>query len=118
RDPSTNGFDNARSRSLVRVGSNELNNANALALLPNNDLLIADFDSNELRIVRDTDADGIPDWLDPVPYYRYQYWNDAPLDIASNSRGVVFSHSAGNDTVMLALYDDNRNGYAEREEVV
>jgi hypothetical protein len=56
--------------------------------------------------------------LDPVPYYRYQYWTDAPLDIASNPRGVVFSHSFGNDTVMLALYDDNRNGYAEREEVV
>jgi uncharacterized protein (TIGR03437 family) len=118
RDPSTNGFDNSRSRSLVRVGSNELNNANALALLPNNDLLIADFDSNELRIVRDTDADGIPDWLDPVPYYRYQFSNDAPLDIAANSRGVVFSHSFGNDTVMLALYDDNRNGYADRDEVV
>ena len=118
RDVNTNGFEDSRSRSLVRVGSNELNNANALALLPNNDLLIADFDSNELRIVRDTDADGIPDRLDPVPYYRYQFSNDAPLDIAANSRGVVFSHSIGNDTVMLALYDDNLNGYADRDEVV
>jgi uncharacterized protein (TIGR03437 family) len=118
RDAATGGFDTSRSRSLIRVGSNELNNANALALLPNNDLLIADFDSNELRIVRDTDADGIPDRLDPVPYYRYQYSTDAPLDIAANSRGVVFSHSVGNDTIMLALYDDNHNGYADHEEVV
>lgn len=114
----TGGFDNSRSRSLVRVGSNELNNANALALLPNNDLLIADFDSNELRIVRDTDFDGIPDRLDPIPFYTYQFSDDSPLDIAANSRGVVFSHSVGNDTVMLAIYDDNANGYAERDEVV
>lgn len=119
REPgATSGFDDSRSRSLVRVGSNELNNANALALLPNNELLIADFDSNELRIVRDTDADGIPDRLDPVPYYQYQFSNDSPLDIAANSRGVVFSHSVGNDTVMLAIHDDNQNGYAERDEVV
>ena len=118
RDPATNGFDNSRSRSIIRVGSNELNNANALTLLPNNDLLIADFDSNELRIVRDTDADGIPDRLDPLPYYRYQFSNDSPLDIAANSRGVVFSHSVGNDTVMLAIYDADNNGYAERDEVV
>jgi uncharacterized protein (TIGR03437 family) len=118
RDTATGGFDNSRSRSLVRVGSNELNNANALALLPNNNLLIADFDSNELRIVSDTDFDGIPDRLDPLPYYVYQYSTDAPLDIAANSRGVVFSHSVGNDTVMLALYDDNNNGYADHEEVV
>ncbi|HKR02578.1 MAG TPA: hypothetical protein VJT09_18010 [Pyrinomonadaceae bacterium] len=112
-----NGFDDTRSRSLVRVGSNELNNANALALLPNNDLLIADFDSNELRIVRDTDADGIPDHLDPVPYYSYHFSDDAPLDIAANSRGVVFSHSVGNNTLLLALYDDDHNGYADRDEI-
>jgi uncharacterized protein (TIGR03437 family) len=117
RDTVTGGFDNALSRSLVRVGSNQLNNANALALLPNNNLLIADFDSNELRIVRDTNADGIPDTLDPVPYYRYRFSNDSPLDIAANSRGVVFSHSVGNDTVMLALYDDNSDGRADRDEV-
>jgi uncharacterized protein (TIGR03437 family) len=118
RDTATNGLDTTRSRSLIHVGSNELNNANALALLPNNDLLIADFDSNELRIVRDTDGDAIPDKLDPLPFYTYRFSNDSPLDIAANSRGVVFSHSVGNDAVMLALYDDNRNGYAEREEVV
>src|ERR687884_385885 len=118
RDTVTGGFDNALSRSLVRVGSNQLNNANALALLPNNNLLIADFDSNELRIVRDTNADGIPDTLDPVPYYRYRFSNDSPLDIAANSRGVVFSHSVGNDTVMLALYDDDSDGRADRDEVV
>src|SRR5437588_2629217 len=118
RDPSTNGFDNSLSRSLVRVGSNQLNNANALALLPNNDLLIADFDSNELRIVRDTNADGIPDTLDATPYYRYRFSNDAPLDITTNSRGVVFSHSVGNNTVMLALYDDNNDGRADRDAVV
>lgn len=118
RDTATNGFDDSRSRSLIRAGSNELNNANALALLPNNDLLIADFDSNELRIVRDTDADGIPDRLDPIPFYSFRFSDDAPLDIAANSRGVVFSHSVGNDTVMLALYDDNGNGYADRDEIV
>lgn len=117
RDTSTGGFDNTRSRSLVRAGSNELNNANALALLPNNDLLIADFDSNELRIVRDTDGDAVPDKLDAVPYYQYQFSDDAPLDIAANSRGVVFSHSVGNDTVLLALYDTDANGYADRDEV-
>ncbi|HVG34534.1 MAG TPA: hypothetical protein VM911_15800 [Pyrinomonadaceae bacterium] len=118
RDPSGGGFDASRSRELVRAGSGQLNNANALALLPNNDLLIADFDSNELRIVRDTNADGIPDTLDAVPYYSYRFSNDAPLDIAVNSRGVVFSHSFGNDTVLLALYDDNSDGRADRDEVV
>ena len=118
RDPSTGGFDSSLSRILVHVGSNQLNNANALALLPNNDLLIADFDSDELRIVRDTNADGIPDTLDATPYYRYRFSNDAPLDIATNSRGVVFSHSVGNDTVMLALYDDNSDGRADRDVVV
>jgi len=111
-------IDFSRSRTLVNPGSRQLNNANALALLPNNDLLIADFDSNELRIVRDTNNDGLPDALDSVPYYSYQFSNDAPLDIAANSRGVVFSHSVGDDTVMLALYDTNANGYADAEEVV
>lgn len=118
RDAATGGFDTSRSRALVSVGSNQLNNANALALLPNNDLLIADFASNELRIVRDTNADGVPDTLDPAPFYSYQFSTDAPLDIAANSRGVVFSHSTGNDAVMLALYDDNDDGRADREEVV
>ncbi len=118
RDPSTGGFDNSRSRELVRVGDNRLYNANALALLPNNDLLIADFHSDELRVIRDTDGDGIPDTLDTTPYYSYKFSNDAPLDVAVNSRGVVFSHSAGNNTVMLALYDDNADGRADREEVV
>jgi uncharacterized protein (TIGR03437 family) len=118
RDPATGGFDVTRSRSLVSAGSNQLNNANALALLPNNDLLIADFTSNELRIVRDTDADGIPDTLAAAPYYSYQFSNDAPLDIAANSRGVVFSHSEGNDTVLLAIYDDNGDGRGDADEVV
>jgi uncharacterized protein (TIGR03437 family) len=123
RDPSTGGFDASRSRSLVAVGNSQLNNANALALLPNNNLLIADFDSNELRIVRDTNADGIPDTLDPVPYYTYPLYGndhvplDAPLDIAANSRGVVFSHSIGNDDVLLAIYDDNNDGYADAQEI-
>jgi Domain of unknown function (DUF4214) len=118
RDPNTGGFDNSRSRSLVTVGDNRLYNANALALLPNNDLLIADFHSNELRIVRDSDNDGIPDTLAMQPYYSYRYSNDAPLDIAVNSRGAVFSHSADNDTVMLAIYDDNADGLGDRDEVV
>jgi hypothetical protein len=117
RDPATGGFDNARSRELVKVGDNQLYNANALALLPNNELLIADFHSDELRIIRDTDHDGMPDTLSATPYYSYQFSNDAPLDIAVNSRGVVFSHSAGADMVMLALYDDDHDGDADRDEV-
>ncbi|MBA2339606.1 MAG: IPT/TIG domain-containing protein, partial [Pyrinomonadaceae bacterium] len=32
-------------------------------------------------------------------------------------RGGVFSHSFGNDTVLLALYDDNADGRADREEI-
>jgi uncharacterized protein (TIGR03437 family) len=118
RDAATGGFDSSRSRELVRVGDRQLNNANALALLPDNDLLVADFDSNELRIVRDTNADGIPDTLSATPYYSYRFSNDAPLDIAVNSRGVVFSHSYGNDTVLLALYDDNSDLRADRDVVV
>lgn len=118
RSTSGVGFDDSRARILVRVGDNRLYNANALALLPNNDLLIADFHSDELRVVRDTDADGIPDTLDPAPYYSYQFADDAPLDIAVNSRGVVFSHTAGNDVVMLAIYDDNSDGRGDRDEVV
>lgn len=114
---SGSGFDSALSRELVTVGDNRLYNANALALLPNNDLLIADFHSNELRIVRDTNADGIPDTLSATPYYVYQFSNDEPLDIAVNARGVVFSHSAGNDTVLLAIYDTNRDGLADVDEV-
>jgi uncharacterized protein (TIGR03437 family) len=106
------------SRVLVAPGGGQLNNANALALLPTGELLIADFDSNELRVVRDHDRDGAPDTLDPAPYYSYEFSTDAPLDIAANSRGVVFSHSAGNNAVMLALYDTNRNGFADSEEVV
>ncbi len=118
RDPNTGGFDNSRSVELVRVGDDRLYNANALALLPNNDLLVADFNSNELRIIRDTNADGLPDTLDAAPYYSYPFANDEPLDIAVNSLGVVFSHSSGNDTVLLALYDDNADGRPDRDEVV
>ena len=118
RDPNTNGFDNTLSRTLIRVGDNQLYNANALALLPNNNLVIADFHSDELRIIRDTNGDGMPDTLDPVPYYSYRFSDDAPLDVAVNSRGVVFSHSAGNDTLMLAIYDDNGDGRGDRDEVV
>ena len=117
RDPATGGFDNSRTRQLVQVGDNKLYNANALALLPNNDLLIADFHSDELRIIRDTDNDGMPDTLSTTPYYSYRFSNDAPLDVAVNSRGVVFSHSAGNDMVLLVLYDDNGDGVADRDEV-
>lgn len=117
RDPATGGFDNSRTRQLVQVGDNQLYNANALALLPNNDLLIADFHSDELRIIRDTDNDGMPDTLSTTPYYSYRFSNDAPLDVAVNSRGVVFSHSAGNDMVLLVLYDDNGDGVADRDEV-
>jgi hypothetical protein len=118
RDPATGGFDSSRSRTLVHVGDNQLYNANAMALLPNNDLLIADFHSDELRLMRDTDADGIPDHLESAPYYSYVFSDDAPLDIAVNSRGVVFSHSVGNDTLMLAIYDDNADERGDRDEVV
>ncbi|MEP6569536.1 MAG: DUF4214 domain-containing protein [Acidobacteriota bacterium] len=116
-DPATGGFDNSRTRTLVTVGDNKLYNANALALLPNNDLLIADFHSDELRIIRDTDNDGVPDTLSTTPYYSYRFSNDAPLDVGVNARGVVFSCSAGNDTVMLVLYDDNNDGRADRDQV-
>ena len=112
------GFDAAQTRTLVRVGDNRLYNANALALLPNNDLLIADFHSDELRIIHDTNGDGLPDTLDPLPFYSYHFSDDAPLDLAVNSRGVVFSHTAGNDVVMLAIYDDNADGRGDRDEVV
>ena len=118
RDAFTGGFDNALSRTLVAVGNNQLNNANALALMPSGDLLIADFDSDELRIVRDTNGDGLPDLLDATPYYSYRFSNDAPLDVAVNARGVVFSHSVGNNTVLLALYDTNDDGRADTDEVV
>ena len=118
RNTNTGGFDNSLARELVKVGNNQIYNANALALLPNNDLLIADFDKDQLHIVRDTNADGMPDTFDTTPYYSYRFSNDAPLDIAVNSRGVVYSHSYGNDTVMLALYDDNRDGRADRDEVI
>ena len=118
RNPLTGGFDNSRSRTLVTVGDNRLFNANGLALLPNNDVLIADFASDELRIIRDTNHDGYPDTLDNVPYYSYQFSDDAPLDVAVNSRGVVFSHSVGNDSLMLAVYDDNGDGRADYDEVV
>ncbi|HWN10630.1 MAG TPA: DUF4214 domain-containing protein, partial [Pyrinomonadaceae bacterium] len=114
---SAGGFDAALSRELVTVGDNRLYNANALALLPNNDLLIADFHSNELRIVRDTNDDGMPDTLSAIPYYVYQFSNDEPLDIAVNARGVVFSHSVGNDTVLLAIYDTDSDGLADLDEV-
>ncbi|MEP6920515.1 MAG: DUF4214 domain-containing protein [bacterium] len=118
RDPSTGDLDPTRTRELVRVGDNRLYNANALALLPNNDLLIADFHSDELRIVRDTNADGMPDTLSNVPYYSYRFSNDAPLGVAVNPQGIVLSHSVGNDTVMLALFDDNSDGFADRDEVI
>src|SRR6185436_83131 len=39
------------------------------------------------------------------------------LEVAVNSRGVVFSHSAGNDMVLLAIYDDDADGDADRDEV-
>ena len=118
RNPLTGSFDNSRSRTLVTVGDDRLFNANGLALLPNNDVLIADFASDELRIIRDTNQDGYPDTLDNVPYYSYQFADDAPLDVAVNSRGVVFSHSVGNDSLMLAVYDDNGDGRADYDEVV
>jgi uncharacterized protein (TIGR03437 family) len=117
RDPSTGGFDPARSRSLVAVGDDRLFNANALSLLPGGHLVVADFQSNELRVVRDTDDDGLPDKLDPTPFYSFPFDTDAPLDVAANSRGVVFTHPAGNETYMLAVYDADADGFADSDEV-
>ena len=117
RDPSTGGFDSTRSRSLVTVGDDRLFNANALALLPGGHLVVADFQSNELRIIRDTNDDGLPDTLDATPFYIFPFDRDAPLDLAANSRGVVFTHSTGNDTYMLAVYDTDGNGFADADEV-
>ena len=118
RDSSTGGFDSTRTRRLVNVGDNRLFNANAMTLLPDGDLVIADFYSNELRVVRDTDDDGMPDTLQNTPYYSFQFSTDAPLDVAANSRGVVFTHSAGADTYMLAVYDTNGDGFGDADEVL
>ncbi len=117
RDPATGGFDASRSRTLVTVGDDRLFNANALALLPGGHLLVADFQSNELRVIRDTNADGLPDTLDVTPYYTFPFDTDAPLDVAANSRGVVFTHSSGNDTYMLAVYDTNGDGRGDADEI-
>jgi hypothetical protein len=117
RDPTTGGFIDSQSRKLVTVGDNRLFNANGMALLPNNDLLIADFASDELRVIRDTDGDRIPDTLDTTPYYSYKFSDDKPLDVAVNSNGVVFSHSEGTDTLLLAIYDDNHDGRADHDEI-
>jgi uncharacterized protein (TIGR03437 family) len=117
RDPLTGGFDAARSRELVEVGDDRVFNANALALLPGGHLVVADFQSVELRIIRDTDDDGMPDTLDPTPYYSFPFDTDAPLDVAANSRGVVFTHSVGNDTYLLAVRDSNGDGRGDADEV-
>jgi uncharacterized protein (TIGR03437 family) len=117
RDPLTGGFDSSRSRALVSVGSDRLFNANGLALLPDGDLLVADFQSNELRVIRDTNDDGVPDTLDATPYYSFPFDTDAPLDVAANSRGVVFTHSTGNDTYMLAVYDTDGDGDGDADEI-
>ena len=121
RDFGGGNFDPSLSRELISVGDDQIFNANALALLPTGDLLIADFQSNELRVVRDTNADRVPDALDPEPYYTFPFSSDAedaPLDIAANSRGVVFTHTVGNATRMLAVYDTNGDGYADTDEIV
>jgi uncharacterized protein (TIGR03437 family) len=117
RDSSTGGFDPARSRSLVRVGDDRLFNANGLALLPTGDLVVADFQSNELRVVRDTDGGLVPDTLAATPYYSFPFSSDAPLDVAANSRGVVFTHGVGNDAYLLAVYDDDGDGFADADEL-
>ena len=120
RDPNTGGFDPARTRELARVGDDRLFNANALALLPTGELLIADFQSNEIRVVRDTDDDLVPDTLDPEPYHTFPFSSgaeDAPLDICANSRGVVFSHTVGNDTRLLAIYDTDGDGFADFDDI-
>ncbi|HEU4594861.1 MAG TPA: IPT/TIG domain-containing protein [Pyrinomonadaceae bacterium] len=120
RDPSTGGFDDSRTRELISVGDDRIFNANALALLPSGDLVIADFQSNELRVVHDVDGDRIPDVLSPDPYWDFPFSanaEDAPLDIAANSRGVVFTHTTGNDTQMLAVYDTNADGFADTDEI-
>ena len=93
--------------------------SNAMTLLPRGDLVVADFQSDELRVIRDTDNDGVPDTLDPKPFYTFPFSanaEDAPLDVASNSRGVVFTLSEGNDTRMLAVYDTDGDGFADADE--
>lgn len=117
RDPFTGGFDASRSRSLVAVGDNRLFNANGMTLLPSGDLVIADRESNELRVVRDTDGDLVPDTLLSAPYYSFQFSTDAPLDVTSNSRGVVFTHNVGADAYLLAVYDTNGDGFGDADEL-
>ncbi|HEX5706157.1 MAG TPA: IPT/TIG domain-containing protein [Pyrinomonadaceae bacterium] len=121
RDFSTGGFDRARSRELVSVGDDRLFNANALALLPRGDLLVADFQSNEIRVIRDTDGDRVPDTLGATPFHTFPFSadaEDAPLDIAANSRGIVFSHSVGASSNMLAIFDTDADGFADTDEIV
>ncbi|HYN86247.1 MAG TPA: hypothetical protein VER32_13450 [Pyrinomonadaceae bacterium] len=121
RDFSTGGFDRTRSRPLVTVGDDRLFNANALALLPRGDLLVADFQSNEIRVVRDTDGDRVPDTLSPTPFHTFPFSSDAedaPLDIAANSRGIVFSHSVGGSSNLLAIFDTDADGFADTDEIV
>jgi uncharacterized protein (TIGR03437 family) len=120
RDSSAAGFDPARARELISVGDDRIFNANAMTLLPSGDLVIADFQSNELRVVHDTDGDRVPDTLSPDPFWDFPFSanaEDAPLDLASNSRGVVFTHTVGNDTRMLAVYDTNADGFADTDEI-
>ena len=61
----------------------------------------------------------MPDTLDPTPLLHLPVLRDAdaPLDIAANSRGVVFTHSVGNDTYMLAVYDTDGDGFADADEI-
>jgi len=117
RNAAGGGFDPALTRPLVGVGDDRLFNANALTLLPSGDLVIADFASNELRVVRDTDGDLMPDTLLNTPYYSFPAASDAPLDVASNSRGVVFTHGVGDDAYLLAVYDTNGDRLGDADEV-
>ena len=42
-----------------------------------------------------------------IPCYSYRFSDDAPLDVAADSRGVVFFPLRRlNDTLMLIIYDD------------
>ncbi len=70
-----------------------------------------------MRVVRDTNDDGVPDTLDAAPFYSFDYDTDAPLDVAANARGVVFTHSVGNDTYMLAVYDTDGDGDGDIDEI-
>ena len=109
RDPTTGGFDNSRTRtSWLQVGDNQSLQRKRAGPAAQQRAADCRFPFRRIahcarhRQRRHARTRYRPRLTTPISFS-----DDAPLDVAVNSRGVVFSHSAGNDMVMLALYDDN-----------